>query len=291
MNDIYKNVIFITIIAIYIGFTKCTDITICSAIYFNFCKIISLNNECVEIDRHFWIKSVNTTGTCVRLYKENHCTGKSVAIYPGSISHHDLKKVNISYHIGAIGNCFDHDKYFECTDKSSRSKRQANQYCELAKDVLTIGFLPWRTRDTTRLDGSPVRYYQIHPRNSRTESMEALITRNHLNTGSSTNQAARNYAHQMGRNNDDAGHILAQRLGGSGTDLRNIFPQSNNINRGVWAQVEDTVANVVQNYGSVIFNVNLEYSDEDSTRPNKIVYRIAREDNNHVVEINDLVNP
>ncbi|KAF0760353.1 Uncharacterized protein FWK35_00034145, partial [Aphis craccivora] len=85
-----------------------------------------------------------------------------------------------------------------------------------------------------------VGYYQIGP-NWRTEEMEAEIYRYHLNTGTSTNNATRIFARNMGNSNDHAGHILASRLGGSGTDLRNIFPQTSHMNMRVYGVLQKTM--------------------------------------------------
>lgn len=45
-----------------------------------------------------------------------------------------------------------------------------------------------------------------------------------LRTGSGTNDITRDYARSRGFNSDDAGHIRACNLGGSGADPINIFP-------------------------------------------------------------------
>ncbi|XP_050439305.1 uncharacterized protein LOC126844884 [Adelges cooleyi] len=248
---------------------------------------VTSRSPCVTVDNNDWASSVDTLGKCFRLYEHNRCEGRSVAVYPGSVGHDDLSSVGMNDMVTSVGSCWDHDRYRECP---TRSKRAAGNRCEFAMDVLTVGFLAWRARDTIGLTG-PVNYYQRSGRNGRTESMEAFIYPRHLYTGTGTNGAAQAYARRMGHGNDDAGHLLASRLGGSGTDLRNIFPQSPNINRGVMAQTEAMVAEVVNSYGSARYNVNLEYADEDATRPVQIVVRIARGDTGEVILINDLVNP
>jgi len=45
-----------------------------------------------------------------------------------------------------------------------------------------------------------------------------------MDTGSGTTQTTRDYARGKGHGNDDAGHIIANRLGGSGKDPINIIP-------------------------------------------------------------------
>lgn len=238
-------------------------------------------NKCVNVDKNDWASSVNTFGGCFRLYEHADCEGKSIAVKPGSPSHNNLVALGMNDMVTSVSLCFSTDK---CDHRSKRS----NNNCQWANNVFTIGFLPWLNSDRNNLNG-PISYYQIGP-NSRTEVMEAHIYPHHLGTGTGTNQAARDYTSNMGNPSDDAGHILAARLGGSGTDLRNIFPQSRHINRGAWArEVEGLVALVVQSQGSAIFTINLIYEETTDTRPQLIVYRIKS--GNYVWQIGDMVNP
>ena len=94
----------------------------------------------------------------------------------------------------------------------------------------------------------------------------------------------------MGNNRDDAGHIQGHRLGGSGTDERNIIPQSPTINRGTYRQYEDIVFDVVQRFGGARFIVNLEYASDDVTRPNLFVFRIEKRDGTFV-HMDSVINP
>ena len=64
---------------------------------------------------------------------------------------------------------------------------------------------------------------------------------------------------------DDAGHIIAQRLGGTGAQAWNILPQSPNINRGEWARSEATVADIVKRGNTVDYTVILEYGNGGGT--------------------------
>lgn len=60
---------------------------------------------------------------------------------------------------------------------------------------------------------------------------KATITSNDLRTGTRTNKKSIAQARGLGFDTDDAGHIIAKRLGGSG-DIDNVFPQDSRINRG-----------------------------------------------------------
>jgi hypothetical protein len=56
-----------------------------------------------------------------------------------------------------------------------------------------------------------------------------------------TQSYARSLGGHDGCHNDDAGHILANRLGGYGTDPINIMPQAPHLNRGLWEAFESSI--------------------------------------------------
>src|SRR5438552_906086 len=90
-----------------------------------------------------------------------------------------------------------------------------------------------------------VQQYVLGPAN-RVEWLQALITPANLNQGTDTTDGTRQFARGLGRANDDAGHIVASRLGGLGHVNWNIFPQSSNINRGAWkCEIEALIYNAV----------------------------------------------
>ena len=60
---------------------------------------------------------------------------------------------------------------------------------------------------------------------------KATITSSDLGTGTRTNKKSIAQVRGLGFDTDDAGHIIAKRLGGSG-DVDNVFPQDSHINRG-----------------------------------------------------------
>lgn len=59
---------------------------------------------------------------------------------------------------------------------------------------------------------------------NRKRYVEATVSPRLLNTGSVASSAARRYVSLNGKPGDDAGHIIARVLGGSG-EIENIFPQ------------------------------------------------------------------
>lgn len=247
------------------------------------CKSYSMRGrQCVnlDIDDNNAVNSVNTLGNCVRLYDDINCSGKSRALYPGSTQHNDLLQLKFNDVVSSFGRCYDDDY---CDEKQSTQ-------CGSGSDELTVGFLSWISQDRSHLP-EPVTLFQTGP-HERTELMVAQILPQHLNTGTSISQKARNYIQNIGNDGDDAGQILAARLGGSGTDLRNIFPQSPNFKRATWSQVEASVADVVRSsHGGAHFSVNLLYHTTSDTRPYKIIYRIKSSKSDDVVVVNDLLNP
>lgn len=244
--------------------------------------------QCLNLSRgdNNAASSVNTLGNCIRLYSGSDCIGKSYAFYPGSPSHDNLPKLQFNDIASSIGRCYD-DDFCDARVKRSTSS-QAN--CRFANDLVTVGFREDLLQDQTDLHGGPIVYYQIGPL-TRTEVMEAHILPQHLNTGTSIDANAQDYVRQMGNSNDDAGLILASKLGGLGNDTRNIFPQSSNVNHIVWDQVESSVADIVQKYGGAHFTINLLYHSVSNTRPYEIIYRIKSLFSNKVLKINDLINP
>jgi hypothetical protein len=120
--------------------------------------------------------------------------------------------------------------------------------------------------------------------------MHVVITVQSIQSrGSTTGDAARKFARAMGKSTDDAGHIIGNQLGGTGRRLYNIFPQSPNINRGVWSQEESDIRNLVLTTGQPIeVIVQLYYPTPTATRPNHFTYRAAYNNACHSASV---VNP
>ncbi|XP_031634643.1 uncharacterized protein LOC116347958 [Contarinia nasturtii] len=244
------------------------------------CKSYFMHGKhCVNVDEDDKnaISSVNTLGNCVRLYDDANCLGKSRPLYPGSPRHNDLLQLKFNDITSSFGKCYDNDNNCD-------SQVDGTNDC-----TFTIGILPWALKDRNNLP-SPIILFQTGPYD-RAEVMEAQIEAKHLNTGTAASQNAYKYAKQMGNIDDNAGHILSTRLGGSGTDLRNIFPQSRLFNHNIWSQIVNFVADTVERHGGAHFTVNLLYDGIRDTRPYKIVYRVKSENSTDVLFVNDLLNP
>jgi DNA/RNA non-specific endonuclease len=157
--------------------------------------------------------------------------------------------------------------------------------------VQDLNFDPPRTPTAAPIPGV-VQDFCLGPAN-RVEWLRAIITPNLLGQGTATNQAVRNFARNLGNANDDAGHIVADRLGGLGTVNWNIFPQSPNINRGAWkVEIEGLVHDAVLGQGlAVEVRYRLEYPPA-SNRPQTIwVQTWLPQNNNWVPYTNEMVNP
>lgn len=80
-------------------------------------------------------------------------------------------------------------------------------------------------------------------------NVSGTINFNSLDKGSGTTICVQKYARMLEddfKNNCDAGHILAKRLGGYGNIPINIFPQNYKINRGIFAQYEKKIYNYIK---------------------------------------------
>jgi RHS repeat-associated protein len=126
----------------------------------------------------------------------------------------------------------------------------------------------------------------------RKKYAETTITKADLDTGSGTSQTTRDYVKDeaeftrlpngkydpnSGLTDEfpDAGHIFANRLGGSGRDIDNIFPQSRTINRGEYRVFEADVYNYVKNNGSVEARVDFKYED-NTALASGVRYRVYK---------------
>jgi len=109
----------------------------------------------------------------------------------------------------------------------------------------------------------------------RVSTASASITRANLDTGSDTTETTRNWAHSQGLSTDDAGHILANRLGGSGKDPVNIFPQNPTINRGTYRVFEGKIADCLSSTTTKItatLTWSFSYGASTDTRPTGVHY-------------------
>jgi len=108
----------------------------------------------------------------------------------------------------------------------------------------------------------------------RVSTANSIVTKANLDTGSDTTQTTRDWAHSQGLPNDDAGHILANRMGGSGKDPVNIFPQNLSVNRGAYRVFEGHIADCVANTAGVTATLDwtFTYTFSNDTRPNGVTY-------------------
>ncbi|WP_179945825.1 DNA/RNA non-specific endonuclease, partial [Methylobacterium indicum] len=105
---------------------------------------------------------------------------------------------------------------------------------------------------------------------------------NDIGTGTATNPTTREYARSLGRATDDAGHAQGRLLGGTGTNIDNIFPQTPNINRGAFREFEKTISKQIISTGQTAdLNLRANYVG-NSNRPVSLDY-VARFPNGTVL--------
>jgi hypothetical protein len=100
-----------------------------------------------------------------------------------------------------------------------------------------------------------------------------------MDKGTDTTTCTQNYARSLdddGVQNCDAGHILANRLGGPGNQPINIFPRDSSINRGSYAQFEDGIYTCITSKGVEYADLSwsFDYSSTTKTKPNSIKYDV-----------------
>lgn len=122
-------------------------------------------------------------------------------------------------------------------------------------------------------------YYTDHNGIPVITSASITITKANLDTGTDTTSCTQDYARMLdddGEKDCDAGHILANRLGGPGNQPVNIFPQDSSINRGAWAQFEGNIYNCIKNgASSASLSWKFTYESTSHTKPYIATYSVS----------------
>ena len=121
--------------------------------------------------------------------------------------------------------------------------------------------------------------YDVHDGKPVVVSAHCTISSADLDQGSDTDQTTRDYARALGGHDgvddDDAGHILAHRLGGNGAAPTNIFPQAPHDNRGAWREFEGDVYDCIDGSdGGTTASLTWTFNYDKSTdqRPTSMRY-------------------
>jgi hypothetical protein len=119
-------------------------------------------------------------------------------------------------------------------------------------------------------------------------SASVILQPGNLDHGTDTDQRTRDYARKLGSQEkaDDAGHILANRLGGCGSATSsspcngyvNIFPQSPSINRGIYRTMEGKIYDCLKTGGASKATLDWTFaykrvSGSPATRPSSYTYK------------------
>ncbi len=117
--------------------------------------------------------------------------------------------------------------------------------------------------------------YATHSGHAVVTSASITITKSDLDHGSDTTSCTQEYSRSLdddGVKDCDAGHILANRLGGAGNQPINIFPQDLGVNRGAYAQFENAIYDCTKAATSASLSWTFSYSSSTKTKPNKVHY-------------------
>ncbi len=125
--------------------------------------------------------------------------------------------------------------------------------------------------------GSTVKYtYVQHNEHIVVSSVTGIVSPASLDKGTEPTKCTQDYSRMLeddGLDNCDAGHIMANRLGGYGNEPINIFPQKFSINRGPYAQFEGKIYECIKSGANqATLNWQFSYETTNHTMPNKVVY-------------------
>ena len=122
-------------------------------------------------------------------------------------------------------------------------------------------------------------YYTTHNGYPVVTSASITITSSNLDTGTDTTSCTQDYSRMLdddGVQDCDAGHILANRLGGPGNQPINIFPQEASINRGSWAQFEGNIYDCIKGgASSASLSWKFIYETTSHTKPYEVTYSVT----------------
>jgi hypothetical protein len=125
--------------------------------------------------------------------------------------------------------------------------------------------------------GANITYtYNLHETNEVVVSAYGTVTPESLDKGTETTSCTQKYSRMLeddGNQDCDAGHILANRLGGYGNLPINIFPQDASTNRGSYAQFEGNIYDCMKN-GSTVGHLSwtFDYESASNTMPKTVKY-------------------
>jgi len=118
-------------------------------------------------------------------------------------------------------------------------------------------------------------YYEEHNNIPVIVKGVGIINNSSLHNGSDTTSCTRKYARSLeddGYDSCDAGHILANRLGGYGNQPLNIFPQNATINEGIFSQFEGKIYDCMVNSSEGYLEWGFYYKSINNTQPYKVSY-------------------
>jgi hypothetical protein len=126
-------------------------------------------------------------------------------------------------------------------------------------------------------------YYTLHNNIPVIFSASIRVSIINMNKGTDTTTCTQNYARSLdddGVQDCDAGHILANHLGGPGNQPINIFPQNLSINRGSYAQYEDIIYTCITSKKVDYADLSwlFTYSSNAKTKPISITYDVKYSD-------------
>ncbi|MDN4523991.1 DNA/RNA non-specific endonuclease [Fictibacillus fluitans] len=131
----------------------------------------------------------------------------------------------------------------------------------------------WKKYELVTKDG--LVYRTTLGKNGELRAVFAKIEPNSLGKGTDTNDASRKLMRLFGgRNTDDAGHAIGNKLGGLGNkNSANLFPQNHSINRGAFRAFEKQIHDEVKAGKTVFVRVVPKYA-AGANRPHEVAYSV-----------------
>lgn len=127
--------------------------------------------------------------------------------------------------------------------------------------------------------------YHMHETYEVVVSASGIVEKGALDHGTETTSCTQKYSRTLehdGKQNCDAGHILANRLGGYGNIPVNIFPQNASMNRGSYAQYEGLIYNCIEmGKGTASLSWEFLYETNTNTMPYGVIYKAVYDEQDY----------
>ncbi|CAG7834801.1 unnamed protein product, partial [Allacma fusca] len=243
----------------------------------------STNSKCQRLRGSLLekVRSVDTNGTCVRLFLTGTCVGWSAAIYPGTGNSKNVLNSKLTT-VTSVGPClreeFEGAKAVPDPSGQKISKDSTNPQ-NYVPDL--IEFESWNLYENgVRLTISEVNSIRGYYRGQgdRLEYVSALVRNIHLNSSARDTGSIQNSSYWESidkKEGDIVGFVIPLALGGPSNETYNVFPQTPK-GAAEWKERTTFISECIKSHpgADLWISTVFLFPNEQTKRPSWFTYRI-----------------